>query len=147
DVFSLGVLLYEIVAGEPPHHRGSLEETLATLEARPAAPSTRRRGATTDFDAICARALERKPEDRFESGSAFAAALEKAMGERGRRRRGRTGLAGLVVAVAAGFAVAWERERAAPAETDPLAHPSAIAAAAVERAARLLAADDARAED
>jgi serine/threonine protein kinase len=73
DVFSLGVMLYEMVTGEPPFRRGSSVETMnAVLHDDPpqteALPSGIRR--------VVQHALEKEPADRFQTIKDFAFALD-----------------------------------------------------------------------
>ena len=76
DVFSLGVIAYEWLAGRKPFRGGSVEETLqATLHEHPKSLCE-----LGNFDSELSRdvdrALARDPEQRFESADAFADALE-----------------------------------------------------------------------
>jgi tRNA A-37 threonylcarbamoyl transferase component Bud32 len=104
DVYALGVLLYELLAGSRPFvgTTGSALER-AVLEADPEAPSTaarRARGETTrggsspigvpaDLDAICLKALRKPPQERYPDAAAMAADLRRWLaGEPVEARRG-----------------------------------------------------------
>ncbi|MBV9880246.1 MAG: serine/threonine protein kinase [Gemmatirosa sp.] len=78
DVYQLGALLYELLAGRPPF--GRRDETvleLAVLRDDPAPPSSvaqapLRRALRGDVDAIVLKALRKEPEHRYPSAGAFA---------------------------------------------------------------------------
>ena len=74
DVFLLGASLYEVLTGQPPWSGGSVAETLVL-----AASSTRELAFDAKVPAelanICRRAMQRSPEDRFESAVAFRNAI------------------------------------------------------------------------
>ncbi|HEY6642431.1 serine/threonine-protein kinase [Povalibacter sp.] len=73
DVYSLGVILYELLTGTRPYRlkrdsRGALEE--AILRAEPACPSDVatgpwRKSLRGDLDTILLKALKKKPEERY----------------------------------------------------------------------------------
>ena len=74
DVFSLGVILYELITGRDLFpHPGSEEQRAAhTVIAR---PRTVRSEIPRGLDAICMRALARDPRRRFRSMTELSAAL------------------------------------------------------------------------
>ncbi|MFO0682413.1 MAG: serine/threonine-protein kinase [Sandaracinus sp.] len=78
DVYGLGAVLYFALTGRPPFKGDSPGATLlAHLNDAPVPPSERQRGVPPDVDAIVARALAKKPEDRFPDGRALAEALAR----------------------------------------------------------------------
>jgi predicted Ser/Thr protein kinase len=75
DVYSLGVILWELLTGQPLL-RGSLAEVFGKiLYADRPSPSSLRPGLSPALDAICLKALAKAPEQRYASMKAFGAAL------------------------------------------------------------------------
>ena len=76
DVYSLGCVLYELLAGEPPHAATTARGVIARRFTEPA-PHVRRVRPTVPagVDTAIARALAVDPADRFPSAAAFADAL------------------------------------------------------------------------
>ena len=76
DVYSLASVLYEMLAGQPPHVGGSAQQIIMKIIAEPTPlVTTLRKSVPTNVAAALARALEKLPADRFESAKAFADAL------------------------------------------------------------------------
>ncbi|MBI3724794.1 tetratricopeptide repeat protein, partial [bacterium] len=78
DVFALGAILYECLAGEPAFHAATVVEIFAKLTKGEVAPlrahCPRAPRWLTD---VIERALAREPADRFEDGAALARALSR----------------------------------------------------------------------
>jgi formylglycine-generating enzyme required for sulfatase activity/serine/threonine protein kinase len=76
DVYSLGVILYELISGRRPFE-GSVARVLAMiLTAEPATPSTHHPEVHPVLESICLRAMAREVEDRYPSMDEFAGALD-----------------------------------------------------------------------
>ena len=82
DVYSAGVLLYELLTGETPFNGGSPVETaLSRLTQNVPAPSEIIDGVPPEIDDLVLRACQRTPEDRFADGSEFLAAVRQTASE------------------------------------------------------------------
>ncbi|MEJ2203974.1 MAG: serine/threonine-protein kinase [Gemmatimonadota bacterium] len=76
DIYALGTVLYELLAGEPPHSGGSAQSIVAKILAEEPRPLEEvRRSVTQHVAAATAKALEKVPADRFQTAADFAAAL------------------------------------------------------------------------
>jgi len=81
DVYALGAVLHEMLAGEPPFTAESQQAVLRRVLHEPAAAlATRRADVSAALDAAVQRALAKRPDDRFPSAAAFAAALAAPVG-------------------------------------------------------------------
>lgn len=77
DVHGLGVLLYELLAGENPFDGRGEDMTRAVLETTPPPPSARaapadRRAVAGDLDTIVLKAIRKEPVRRYQSVAALA---------------------------------------------------------------------------
>ena len=76
DLFSLGVTLYELLVGEVPFKANNIALLMTKITTEEAAPvSKRRAGIPPAIDAILAKALAKRPEDRFSCGAEMAISL------------------------------------------------------------------------
>jgi serine/threonine-protein kinase len=76
DVYSLASVLYEMLAGEPPHTAGSAQAVIMKIITETVAPvTTLRKSAPANVAAALTKALQKVPADRFESAKAFGDAL------------------------------------------------------------------------
>jgi len=76
DLFALGCVLYEMLAGEPPHMGASPQAIAAKRLTQPIPPvRVLRETVPLAVEAALARVLAKAPADRFATGREFAAAL------------------------------------------------------------------------
>jgi serine/threonine protein kinase len=77
DLFSLGVVLFEMAAGRPPFHDDNQAVIFYDVVNTPAPPlASFRADISTRFGAIVARLLEKQPEDRYQAAEDVLADLE-----------------------------------------------------------------------
>jgi len=91
DVYSLGVVMYELLAGEPPY-TGDSFLAVAMRHVNDPVPSIAsvRPDVPLRLDAALGRAMAKAPEDRFESMAAFVAELEEILAGLGQPDSDRT---------------------------------------------------------
>jgi serine/threonine-protein kinase len=91
DIYSLGCLLYEALAGEPPFHGATAQAVLARhMHEQPPSLRVVRPTVPEALEAVIMRMLSKVPADRFTSAEEVTAALEKIdLRDTGSRRIGR----------------------------------------------------------
>lgn len=77
DLYSLGVTLYHLLTGAPPFHGPFQAVAAQILFQQPEPPCSRRPDLDPRLEAICLKAMARRPEDRYPSGAALASALRE----------------------------------------------------------------------
>jgi tetratricopeptide (TPR) repeat protein/tRNA A-37 threonylcarbamoyl transferase component Bud32 len=78
DLFALGALLYECVAGRPAFSGSNVIEIGAqVLHYDPPPPSRFNPRVPAELDRLTLKALAKKPEDRFQTADEFAGELER----------------------------------------------------------------------
>lgn len=78
DVFSMGVILYELLTGQRPFTGGTFSEVLSrTLECAPLHPQRLKSEIDDDLAVICMKCLEKKPDDRYASAGELKLDLER----------------------------------------------------------------------
>lgn len=138
DVFSLGVLLFELLTGERPFKPSKPGRTAleyAVLHQPAPRLSQRAKGIPASLDAVLGKALQKSPEDRYPTMAAFVADLERWLEHRPvlatqgswqrntalwlRRNRLVAGLStAVIVSLVAGLSVAlWQSRQAQAAAT------------------------------
>ena len=79
DVYSAGVVLYQLLTGERPFEGGLTALMHKVLNTEPPAPSQLAVTAPLALDAVVRRAMAKRPDDRYPSAAAFAAAIRGAL--------------------------------------------------------------------
>jgi len=83
DLFAAGVILYELITGEKPFPGKTIPVIMnRVMRAEFEAPSSINVHLTPSWDRLLARALGRRPADRFQSAQDFLAALRLAVEDR-----------------------------------------------------------------
>ena len=81
DVYSLGCVLFECLAGRPPFERDTPVATLyAHLEESPPSLSSGEESSRRDLQPVIVRAMAKRPDDRFATAGELARATRRAVG-------------------------------------------------------------------
>jgi eukaryotic-like serine/threonine-protein kinase len=83
DVYALGALLYQLLAGVPPYQGSSSVEILAHVQEGPPVPLARRQpGVPRELESIVGKAMARDPQERYRTARELAADLKRFLGGR-----------------------------------------------------------------
>ncbi len=162
DIYSLGVILYEMVCGELPFRGSKAMLLLQVMQDEPRRPRSLNNHIPRDLEVICLKAMAKSASRRYASARELADDLRRflrgepikarpvAAWERvtnwARRRPAVAALAALTALVAAvGFAlVAWQWQRAEEARAEATRKAEAEARARTDADRARARADDAR---
>lgn len=76
DIYALGVVMYEMLAGQPPFTGATVQSVFKKVMSEDPRPVSEHRKSIPHYvDTAVARALEKLPADRWQSASQFADAL------------------------------------------------------------------------
>ena len=90
DIYSLGVMLYELLAGRRPFG-GSVNEIIGKIQfVEPEPPSNYRKKLDPALEAICMKAIAKRIEDRYSSMRQLATALKQYLRESKQTAAGRS---------------------------------------------------------
>ena len=86
DIWGLGVILYELIAGRTPHQGPVTVVTASIISEEPPKLSALREDVPPGLASVVARALAKKPCDRYQTAEAFAHALAPFASKAGAKR-------------------------------------------------------------
>ncbi len=82
DIFSLGIIFYELLSGKQPFLRGNTAETLtAILRDQPSSISVKPKKLYPVVDKILQKSLAKDPQERYQGVSEFCAEVKNAQSE------------------------------------------------------------------
>ena len=79
DLYSAGIMFYELVTGQPPFTASEADGPFTLMakhvQAPPRPPSVFQPGLNPELEQIILKSLSKRPEDRFQTGTEFDAAM------------------------------------------------------------------------
>lgn len=78
DLFSMGVVLYEMLCGKHPFRKKTYNETIKAIkEESPPPPSLIRKEIMRGWDFVISRAIAKNPDERYQSAERFAEDIKR----------------------------------------------------------------------
>jgi serine/threonine protein kinase len=78
DVYGLGAILYEILTGQPPFHAKTTKDMLRKVRHEPPTPPRQINPEVAPaLQAVCLKALAKRPEDRYRSAIGLAQEVQR----------------------------------------------------------------------
>ncbi|HVK68331.1 MAG TPA: protein kinase [Polyangium sp.] len=143
DVFSFGVMVYEMLTGKRPFVGKNAAAVFASIEGSvPTPPSTIRAGVDPDLERVALRCLQKEPDARYENAGAIARELDREAQGKPEGKRflapAALGVLLLMLVAAIGASRIWDTERAADLSTQA---PASSGLAATNARASVVATD------
>ncbi len=77
DIYSIGVIMYQLLVGQPPHPSQSIAEAVLMLHNKPITPPRRvRADLSKDLETVCLKCLRKDQDFRYESAHELAMDLK-----------------------------------------------------------------------
>jgi serine/threonine protein kinase len=137
DIYSLGAILYEMLAGRPPFLPDESDTSIMVRVAteNPVSPAWHKPGIPRDLETICLKCLAKEPAERYATAAEVADDLQRFLDDqpiltrrvsrvlRGGRRRLGLIIAAIALVLAAIFLFPYARSRFAPAPPATVSAP------------------------
>lgn len=108
DIYSLGIVLYELLTGQLPHRGADPVEVRRQIVSGDVAQPP---AVSKELGSICLKCLSRKPNDRYQDAGKLAADLRRSGGSSRRSRLLVVGAAGLLLAAVVGLVIFLQQHR------------------------------------